>query len=169
MLTFDARLTLRLTRKGDRNMSDAWIRNTITRIKQAQEDKRRSEKYELLKEQQIGARELDLFSELQTEIKAAAEKINQHFSDKPLTLGRESYDRMELNTSQPDVSLSLRYDSDSHVLEYYLYKRVGKEEGKAELDFTKGEVHYVLDGNPLTAPRLAEQFLDMVINASLEK
>jgi hypothetical protein len=171
MLTFDARLTLRLTTKGDRNMSDAWIRTTITRMNQAAEDKRNAEKYALLKSQQIDAREDDLFTELQGTIKGAVEKINQGVAGKCLTLGTASYNEIEINTSMPDVYLSLRYESDKHALQYSLQKGKGKgdEEGSAELDVTDREVHYVLDGKAFTAPRLAEEFLDRLINALLEK
>jgi|GEM_PF-3519947 len=168
MLTFDARISLRLT-KGERQMSDAWIRATVTRMKQAEEDRRQAEKYALLKERHISARELSIFSDLQQEIKSAIEKINEHFSDKWLSLGRVTHDRMEINTSLPEVGLSLHYDSDSRVLEYYVHKKSGKKEGSATLDVTKGEVHYVLDGKPLTSLRLAENFLDQLINATLEK
>jgi hypothetical protein len=138
-------------------------------MKQAEEDRRQAEKYELLKERHISARELSIFSDLQQEIKSAVEKINEHFSDKWLSLGRVTHDRTEINTSLPDVGLNLHYDSDSRVLEYYLHKKSCKEEGTATLDVTKGEVHYVLDSRPLTAPRLAEHLLDQLINATLEK
>src|SRR5688572_30529581 len=118
MLTFDARLTLRLTGRRERVMSDQWIEAQVKRIKDREEQKRRTESYELLKEQQIAAREYDLFREVEEAIKVAIERLNQHFP-KRFVVGRVHYEEMEISTSLPDVALKLRHEAEGHALTYY--------------------------------------------------
>lgn len=169
MLTFDARLTLSLTTKGDRPMSDEWINTIVARMNQHHEETARAEKYALLREQQIGIHEFTLFQELQETVKSAVAKINQRVPGKQLSVGSTPYDRLEVNTASPNLSLTVRYQSDRQMVSYMLYKPSGDEEGEVKLDLTKGELHYVLNGKPLTSRRLAEELLDRLVNALVEK
>src|SRR5258705_5850854 len=105
MLSFDAKLVLRLSSrpkglmKGEEVMSDEWVSDTVKRIKQHEEDKRRSENYALLREQQIAAREDKLFEELQKVLKTTVAKLNERLP------GTGAAKRIDIKTTYKSIEL----------------------------------------------------------------
>jgi hypothetical protein len=81
MLRLDASFRLRLSSgkqgriKGSNKMSDEWIGNAVQKIQQAEEDKKRKEAFELMRERKLEASEHDMFTGLQNCLKGAIEKF----------------------------------------------------------------------------------------------
>jgi hypothetical protein len=165
MLTFDVRLTLRLT-KGDRSMSDEWIETAAKRIKQAEEDKKRRESFELMRAGKISARGLGMFGELQEVLKAAVQKLNEHFPDKEkrLTVEGIRHNAITIHGSRSEASLELNYDADVDELNYDLSKGTGSNEGKIRFGFNEdGEVRFMMNDRPFSIEKLAEKLLEELL------
>jgi len=168
MLTFDARFTLRLTTKGERHMSDQWIEGTIKRIRDAEEEKKRRENFEYMREQKLGAAGFEMFSALQKHLTNAVKQINEKLGTKRLTFGPTRYDEMEIEGVK-DTRLHLKFDDDSHRIKLYV-SRDGhsSEESTIKLDFNEdGEVRFRYKDRANTSMELAESLIDTLIDLQL--
>ena len=180
MLSFDAKLVLRLSSrhkgsmKGEEIMSDEWVSDTVKRIRQHEEDKRRSEDYALLREQKFGAHEDNLFTELQKVLKATIEKLNEQL---PASSAKKRYDiKTTYNAIEligpHELSFDIEQDSDTHQLTLALYVGASSQpriEGQVQLDLNEDEeVRYRWDGRPISVTKLAQLLLDLAIDNSLQ-
>jgi hypothetical protein len=177
MLSFDAKLVLRLSSrpkvlmKGEETMSDEWIADTIKRIKQSEEDKRRRESYALLREQKLAAHEYKLFEELQKLLKATVTKLNEQLpaTEKRFDI-KTSWDSIEL-IGPRELSFDIKHDSDAHQLQLELYVGSSSQpriEGQVALDLNEDEeVRYTWEGRPISVTKLAQILLDLVVENSL--
>ena len=167
MLTFDARFTLRLTTKGDRRMSDQWIQGTAKRIRDAEAEKKRREDFEMMRERKLSNAGLDMFTELRQHLKDAVAKLNEHLKEKRLTLGRNSYDEIEVEGGR-DASLCLKFDDDAHRLEVDMSSGSHSQTKQVRLDFDEAsEVRFIYEDRPVTTQRFAEILLDALIDLEL--
>ena len=179
MLSFDAKLILHISSrpkglmKEETSMSDEWISDTVKRIKQHEEDKRRSENYALLREQKFGAHEDKLFDELQKVLKTTIAKLNEQLpgtgNAKRLDI-KTSWDSIEL-IGPRELSFDIKHDSDSHELHLELYVGQSSQpriEETVKLDLNEDqEVRYFWEGRPISVTGLAQILLDLVIENSL--
>lgn len=153
-------------------MSDEWAANTLRRIQQAADAKKQKEDSELMRERKLSATEHEMFGGLQESIKAAVEKLNTLMGDssKQLKVDGERYNELEIHGPNSEVTLDLKFDFNTHVLNYDLYKGLSShpKEGEAPLGFTEtGEVCFIFANKPLGVERLAESLVDYVVNNSI--
>lgn len=176
MISFDAKLVLHLSSrpkglmKGDEIMSDEWIESTVNRIKQHEEDQRRTKDYELLRETKIGRAEGDLFEELQKTLKTTIEKLNERFPGPQKRYGiKTRWDSIEI-TGPHELSFDIKHDSDKHELDLSLY--VGSSQPRIDeqvkIDLNESEeVCFKWQGSCIGVTKLAHALLDLVIDNSL--
>jgi hypothetical protein len=179
MISFDAKLVLRISSrakgsmKGEENMSDEWISDTVKRIKQSEEDKRRRESYALLREQKLASHEDKLFEELGKVLKAAVAKLNEQLpgtgAEKRFDI-KTSWDSIEL-IGPRELSFDIKHDSDAHELHLELWKGTGSQpliDDKIALGLNEDEeVRFITDDRPISVTRLAQSLLDDLIEHSL--
>ena len=177
MLSFDAKLVLRLSSrpkglmKGEEIMSDEWIESTVKRIKQHEEDQRRTKDYELLRETKIGRAEGGLFEELQKTLKATIEKLNERFPGSEKRYGiKTRWDEIEL-TGPHELSFDIKHDSDKHELDLSLYVGTSSQpriDDQVKIDLNESEeVCFKWQGSCIGVTKLAQALLDLVIEHSL--
>jgi hypothetical protein len=151
-------------------MSDQWIQETVKRIKESDEEKKRRMSYEMMREQKLGSAGLEMFAELQKSIKAAIEQLDSHFAltAKRLKVGRATYDEMEIEGAHSDHNLFLKFNSDLNHLDVDLSNGNSTNEVKIPLGFNEdGEVRFIYQDRPVPIKRLAEVLLDSLIILSL--
>lgn len=172
-MPFDFKLSLSVSssgnsRKGVLAMADDWIDKTINRIQQHKEDRKRTQDYELLREQKIGRGEDKLFEDLQKELKAKVAGLNERLSEKPLNI-KTSWNSVEI-TGPREVSLDIQHDSDKHELDLSLYvaSTHPKIDDLVKIDLNESEeVCFKWQGSCIGAIKLAHALLDLVIENSL--
>lgn len=168
MLTFDARLTLRLsTTKGDDHMSDQWIQETVKRIRDAEEEKKRRENFEYMREQKLNSAGFKIFEELQKHIKDGVTKLNEKLGTQRLSLGTTRYDEMTVEGAN-ETELFVKFNDDAHYLEVDVSRGDGSNPRQIPLGFNEdGDVRFINDDRPASANRLAELLLDALIDLQL--
>ncbi|HSE16300.1 MAG TPA: hypothetical protein VLB46_04565 [Pyrinomonadaceae bacterium] len=151
-------------------MADDWLDKTINRIQQHKEDRKRTQDYELLREQKIGRGEHKLFEDLQKELKTQVAALNERLSEKPLGI-ITSWKSVEI-TGPREVSLDIQHDSDKHELDlsFYVASSHPQIDELVKIDLNESEeVCFKWQGSCIGAIKLAHALLDLVIDHSLLK
>lgn len=151
-------------------MADDWIDQTVNRIQQHREDRKRTQDYELLREQKIGRAEGTLFEDLQKELKAKVAALNERLPEKPLNI-KTTWNSVEI-TGPREVSLDIKHDSDKHELDLSLYVASSHPQidDLVKIDLNESEeACFKWQGSYIGATNLAHALLDLVIENSLLK
>jgi len=148
-------------------MSDQWIQETVKRIRDAEEEKKRRENFEYMREQKLNSAGFKMFEELQKQIKDGVTKLNEKLGTQRLSLGATRYDEMTAAGAN-ETQLFVKFNDDAHYLEADVSRGNSSNKTQIPLGFNEdGEVRFISEGRPVLANRLAELLLDAMIDLQL--